>query len=367
MENNYTVNPSKSKFMLYIFIGLLIVVLVWLINTNKSEKFINQNNNSKLSSSQLVNEDMMDVVDSQKPTNTHEKILNNLQLTADNRTIKLMNEIDSDKNIDDVACNLSNSLTEEDKKMISNYKNNYYNMYAHQINCANGKGNLTGCAKKCYANSMSPTMCETNECRNIMNELNNGADFVSLNQLLLEKNNSRSCSTCTQKPIISRAIGVQNILDQVTNLDNVSLSFMDGQILDQNVKGVQAKENFSDLSRELMDKDKELVQKKKVSFSNVNNFANFNNYIAQNGVLETSVDKLAEIRSNATNNATCELNKYGQSISEVYDNLMKNPYMEYKKACTNSNITGINENKINDYDKNGNFGGNYGGDYAYIQ
>ena len=83
-------------------------------------------------------------------------------------------------------------------------------------------------------------------------------------------------------------------------------------------------------------------------------------------MLETSVDKLAEIRSNITNNATCELNKYGQSISEVYDNLMKNPYTQYQKSCDTSKITGMLQDKINNYESNGNFGGNYGGDYAYI-
>jgi hypothetical protein len=237
-------------------------------------------------------------------------------------------------------------------------------MYAHQINCNNAKGNMTGCSKKCYANSMSMDKCNTQDCTDLVDELNNGPDFVSLNQLILEKNNSRSCSTCTQTPILSRAVGVQNILDQVTDLDNVSRSFMDSQVLEQNVP--QLKENFSDVSRELMKKDKEQAKKKKVSFANVNNFANFNNYIAQNGVLETSVDKLAEVRTSVTNNSTCELNKYGQSISEVYDNLMKNPYMQYQKSCDTSKITGILEDKINNYESNGNFGGNYGGDYAHL-
>lgn len=314
--------------------------------------------------------DTQHIVDKYRPNDMYKKIQNNngsyYELTADDRTIALMNQVEPNRNINDVACNLSNSLNDADKKMISNYKNKYYNMYAHQINCANGNGNTTGCAKKCYADGMSPSICKTQDCVDSMNELNNGADFVSLNQLILEKNNSRPCSTCTQGPMLSRAVGVQNVLDQVTDLDNVSMSFMDSQVLGQDVSGVQSKENFSNVSRELMKKDKELAKKKKVSFANVNNFANFNNYIAQNGVLETSVDKLAEIRSNVTNNATCELNKYGQSISEVYDNLMKNPYMQYQKSCDTNKITGILEDKINNYESNGNFGGNYGGDYAHV-
>jgi hypothetical protein len=292
------------------------------------------------------------IVDKYRPNDMYKKVPTNngsfYELTADDRTIALMNQVDDNKDINDVACNLSNSLSESDKDMISSYKNKYYNMYAHQINCSNGSGNLTGCGKRCYANAMSPSKCNDQTCYNSMDELNNGPDFVSLNQLILEKNNSRPCSTCTQGQNLSRAVGVQNILDQVSDMDNVSKSFMDSQVMGQNgVSGTQ--ENFTNLSRELMNKDTELAKKKKVSFANVNNFANFNNYIAQNGVLETSVDKMAEIRSNVTNNATCELNKYGQSISEVYDNLMKNPYMQYKKSCDTAKITGIMDDNSGDY------------------
>ena len=310
------------------------------------------------------------IVDKYRPNDMYKKIKNNnglfYDLTADDRTVALMNQVDLNQNINDVACNLSNSLSDSDKNMISNYKNKYYNIYAHQINCANGTGNMTGCAKKCYTNGMSPSLCKTQDCTDSMNQLNDSADFVSLNQLILEKNNSRSCSTCTQEPMLTRATGIQNILDQVTNLDNVSKNFMDSQVMSQDVSPVQSKDNFSNISQELMNKDKELAKKKKVSFANVNNFANFNNYIAQNGVLETSVDKMAEIRSNPTNNSTCELKKYGQSISEVYDNLMKNPYIQYQKSCDTSKITGIMEDKINNYEGNGNFGGDYGGDYARV-
>lgn len=309
------------------------------------------------------------IVDKYRPNDIYKQLPNDngsfYELTADDRTIALMNQIDSNKNINDVACNLSNSLSDSDKEMVSDYKNKYYKMYAHQINCANGVGNLTGCGKRCYANGMSPMQCTNDSCRKSMNELNNSSDFVMLNQLLLEKNNSRPCSTCTQGPMLSRAVGVQNILDQVTDFDNVTASFMDSQVVTQQPPSMR--ENFQNLSNELKNKDKELTQKKKVTFANVNNFANFNNYVNQNGVLETSVDKLAEIRSDVTNSATCGLNQYGQTISDVYDNLMKNPYMEYKKACDINKITGISDNRVNDYQGNGNFGGNYSGNFASIQ
>lgn len=318
--------------------------------------------------------DTQKIVDKYRPNDIYKQVPNNngkfYNLTADDRTIALMNLVDSNKGNYDVACNLSNTLSDADKAMVSDYKNKYYNMYAHQISCANSTGKLTGCGKKCYANGMSPNKCTTQACDNSMDEMNNSADFVSLNQLILEKNNSRPCSTCTQRPMLSRAVGVQNVLDQVTNYDNVSAGFMDSQLVAQQPSGTNGtsgmRESFNNLSNELKSKDKELAKKKKVSFANVNNFANFNNYVNQNGVLETSVDKLAEIRTDVTNSATCGLKQYGQTISQVYDNLMDNPYMEYKKSCDVGKITGILEDKVNDYQGNGNFGGNYSGDFAHV-
>ena len=408
-----TTKKESSNVLIYIFIIIVIIGIFWLASMNSSERFSNNENNlvlrSEPTNQQMTSEDVDEMVRrhaiashqvqmveqsrsniQEEPENSNVPLLrqrsvkpfksNDLynqdsnydngdyyNLTADDRTIALMNQVDRKQGNYDVACNLSNNLTTEDKAMVSDYKNKYYNMYAHQINCASGNGGLSGCGKKCYANGMSPSRCTTQECKKSMNEINNNADFVSLNQLILEKNNAKPCSTCTQGPIQSRAVGVQNILDQVTNLDNVSASFMDSQVTSQTGKHVKGmRENFEEMSNELKSKDRELSKKKKVSFANVNNFANFNNYVNQNGVLETSVDKLAEIRSDVTNNATCGLNQYGQSISQVYDNLMSNPYMEYKKSCDVSKITGIMEDNVNDFQGNGNFGGNYSGDFAHV-
>ena len=57
-----------------------------------------------------------------------------------------------------------------------------------------------------------------------------------------------------------------------------------------------------------------LAEKKRVSFNNCNKFANFADYIDQNGVLGTSVDKLAEVRT--PDSATCGLKSYGKNISD---------------------------------------------------
>lgn len=327
-RNLNSTNSDSKSVLTFLLLGLIIMVLIYFCNKMYQEPYTTTEMNNM--------NNMNDMNDNVKNQNN---------LTADDRTLYEMNKIDSNKNINDVACNLQNSLTDEDKEMIKNYKKQYYNMYSHQIECKNTKGNLSGCAK---------------QCSNPKIDDNNMADYVSLNKLILDKNNKKSCSTCTQKPILSRAVGVQSILDQVTNMDNVSKSFMDSQDIGY------SKQTFNNLSRELLEKDKELLEKKKITFDNVNNFANFNNYVAQNGVLETSVDKMAEIRSDVTSSATCQLNKYGQTISEIYDNMMANPYMDYKKSCNNSKINGISENKINDFPGNGNFGGNYGGYYANV-
>ncbi|AYV80111.1 MAG: hypothetical protein Gaeavirus10_7 [Gaeavirus sp.] len=271
--------------------------------------------------------------------------------TADNHTVDLMNDINPDRNIDDVACNLSNSLSPEDISLIQNYKKQNYDMYKHQVECKNyNHGKITGCGKSCYAGGKTPMKCkpDDDECIYSYGALNNGPDYMALNQLALEKNNRRACVTCTSDGMTSRADGVQSILDQVSQMDNVNQSFMRSNV--EQREGFHAMSDNSDhpmninmnISQELRDKNTEQRRKKKVTFKNINNYANFNDYIAQNGVMETSVDKMAEIRTNPTN-TTCGLLEYGQNISQVYDRLLSTPYMDYKKSCNIEKVHGILE------------------------
>jgi hypothetical protein len=95
------------------------------------------------------------------------------------------------------------------------------------------------------------------------------------------------------------------------------------------------------ISSEISKKDQELAKKKRVSFDNCNKFANFADYIDQNGVMGTSVDKLAEVRTQ--DSATCGLKSYGKNISDVYDKLVSTPYMDFKKSCNLPNIGGLFE------------------------
>jgi hypothetical protein len=56
-----------------------------------------------------------------------------------------------------------------------------------------------------------------------------------------------------------------------------------------------------------------------------NRYATFNDKINRNGVSLTQVDKIAEIRSDPTNN---KMGSYGDNIADVYDNLLSNTYTQ---------------------------------------
>jgi len=80
--------------------------------------------------------------------------------------------------------------------------------------------------------------------------------------------------------------------------------------------------------------------------NNRNKFADFNNYIERNGVMETSVDKIAELRTCTT--GTCGLNSYGKKVSDVYNNLLSTSYTEDKNKCVNGPVEGVNDSNSND-------------------
>ena len=62
--------------------------------------------------------------------------------------------------------------------------------------------------------------------------------------------------------------------------------------------------------------------------------------------METSVDKIAELRT--SNTGTCGLNSYGKKVSDVYDNLLSTTYSEEKNQCFNGTVEGINDSNYND-------------------
>jgi hypothetical protein len=276
---------------------------------------------------------------------------------------------------DDVSCNLSQNLSETDKFELKDFKNKFYSTYAHQVECGNKNQNVkTGCGKRCYSASRSMQKCKPDdvECLKEYASLNNGPDVIALNFLALENNNKRDCSTCTfDKLKSSRADGVESILNQLygdsnvfkqdtllneatdstfrpPNKTNKQVERFESQAEQKAQKAQQSQqsqqtqmEKSKEISLETQMKDMELANKKRVTFDNCNKFANFADYIDQNGVMETSVDKMAEIRTQ--DSATCGLKSYGKSIADVYDKLLNTPYLKYQKSCNLDNISGVFE------------------------
>ena len=152
-------------------------------------------------------------------------------------------------------CNIINS------NIIKDYKNKYYQMYKHQIDC-NKKNNLVN----------------TNNI-----DCNQSTDANSINRYTLVMNNKKSCANCINEKKDYRKSMYSQLPDEVKNIDN------------------------------------EIYNKKKITSNNVSNFVNFENNVYQNSIGETSVDKMAEIR---TNIGTCGLKDYGTTIADIYDNLL---------------------------------------------
>jgi hypothetical protein len=337
--------------------------------------------NSQMLTSGLINKNLM----LRNPNNVQQRWID------DSNNVIINDDIpdgSTDRQTDDVGCNLSQNLSTGDRDELKDFKNKFYSTYAHQVECANKNQNiLTGCGKKCYPGSRQMKKCADSDeaCLKEYEMLNNGADTTSLNFLALKNNNKKDCVTCTfDKLKYTRAEGVESILNQLYGGNNVfehdyllndaergsvfdnrarnstnrslnngdssapafdSDSFMEHfENTNTNTNQTQTQTKLQEseqISAELKKKDEMLAQKKKVSFDNCNKFANFADYIEQNGVMGTSVDKLAEVRTQ--DSATCGLKSYGKNISDVYDKLVSTPYMDYKKSCNLDNVGGVFE------------------------
>jgi hypothetical protein len=196
----------------------------------------------------------------------------------------------------DQSCNMN----EQQKELVDDYKKKYFKMYRHQIECP----------KDCHLHSLNLKKCnlsDNNDCQGIFTNDYNNPDVFTLSNLALDKNNRRECVTCTA-----------NDSRQTKNMPN------------QN----------DDVNEE----DQVKINERRLN--NRNKFADFNDYIDRNGVMETSVDKIAELRT--CNNGTCGLNSYGKKVSDVYNNLLSTTYTEEKNKCVNGPVEGINDSNFND-------------------
>jgi hypothetical protein len=231
--------------------------------------------------------------------NSNLEYFNNLGV--DNESINNVNNLSRPENLSgflngDLACNMD----QQQKELVNDYKNKYFKMYRHQIECP----------KECQLHKLNLSRCnlsDNNDCEGIFTKDYNNPDVFTLSNLALDRNNKRECVTCTAND--------------------------DRQTKDMNVPNSNINE----------EDDVKINQRR---LNNRNKFADFNDYIDRNGVLETSVDKIAELRTST--NGTCGLNSFGQKVSDVYNNLLSTTYTEEKNKCVQGPVEGMNDSNSND-------------------
>jgi hypothetical protein len=194
----------------------------------------------------------------------------------------------------DEACNMN----EQQKELVDNYKKKYFKMYRHQLECP----------KDCQLSNLRRcNLAENNDCQGIFTNEYNNPDVFTLSNLVLDRNNRRECVACT-------ANDDRQTKDMINQNSNVN--------------------------------EEEEVKINERRLNNRNKFADFNDYIDRNGVMETSVDKIAELRTCTT--GTCGLNSYGKKVSDVYNNLLSTTYTQDKNQCVQGPVEGINDSNSND-------------------
>ena len=226
-------------------------------------------------------------------------IENFANLSIDSETKNKVNNLSRSEDISgflngDIACNMD----QQQKELVNDYKKKYFRMYRHQIECP----------KDCQLSNLSRcNLADNNGCEGIFTKDYNNPDVFTLSNLVLDRNNKRECVACTAND------------DRQT----------------RNMKVPNSNVNEED--------DVKINERR---LNNRNKFADFNDYIDRNGVLETSVDKIAELRT--SNTGTCGLGSFGQKVSDVYNNLLSTTYTEDKNKCVQGQIQGINDNNSND-------------------
>lgn len=281
---------------------------------NRSPSYINTYSEDQMSAEEIniiddYNNKRSDLSNQNNMTSANMNV-SNMNVSNMNASNNPVNNLTNNNNVDisgflngDKSCNMSKMQ----KELVSDYKKKYFNMYKHQIECPkecglNNKG-YNPMQGSCQLGDMKRcNLSENNDCEGIVTSDYNNPDVFSLGFLALDNNNKKSCVTCTS-----------NDNRQTANMISPSQ--------------VNNEDNDVEVNRRRLD--------------NRNKFADFNNYIEQNGVMETSVDKLAEIRT--CTNGTCGLESFGRKVSDVYDNLLSSTYTTNKKNCNPGMISGVLE------------------------
>ena len=161
----------------------------------------------------------------------------------------------------------SNDLLGLDDVTMEQYMKDYYPTYAHQLECPESCG-LSPSNYKCVQN----------------------ADPIKMNLEAMTAANNKGCVTCTEN---------------------------------NNCK-------YGNLPLDTIQQDQERLNSKKVSFDNVNSYVDFSNVTFQDSLTgPTQVDKLAVFRTG--DGDSCDLDKYGTKISQVYDGLIGTSYKQKEK------------------------------------
>lgn len=229
--------------------------------------------------------------------------INPSDLTGGDRSLLLMNE-NAKQNNRSYNCNLL-GLNSDD---MDDFKKNYYGMYAHQIECP----------KNCHMNKLGMKKCDlesNKDCNGVFTTEYNNPDVYSLNYMALLNNNNKPCVTCTERPMGDSTREIKN-------------------------------EKFATLPDEMKMKDRERVQKMKLTNANLSNTVNFEDNVYLNSIGETSVDKIAEIRTECAT-GTCNFKDYGKSIQNVYDNLLDTPVYNKRGVCAPYQLTGLDLSQDN--------------------
>ena len=93
------------------------------------------------------------------------------------------------------------------------------------------------------------------------------------------------------------------------------------------------------LTPEQKKEDFKNVKKNSLRSNNVNKYAAYKEYVNQNSnQFESQVDKLGQCRTSET----CELNKFGDTIWDAYDNLLSTDFTKYQTTTNPDILTGTN-------------------------
>ena len=139
--------------------------------------------------------------------------------------------------------------------------------------------------------------CENNKEMEF-NNCENDLDVFKLSNMALSNNKKKSCVSCT----FDKDIGAK-------------------------LTPEQQKEDFKNVKKNIL------------RSNNVNKYAAYKEYINQNSnQFESQVDKLGQCRTSEV----CDLNKFGETIWDAYDNLLSTDFTKYQTKTNPDILTGVN-------------------------